>query len=122
MPRERIFGPFDYETYGQHLERLSEANIDDYTPESKAAALMATVMMMRFSGANKRIDREQFRAIKRQISGSKAFKQMMKDPKAIEMVRNNNTEGLITAMADVENKRQQELDAKYKEQPASRYQ
>ena len=114
MPKERIFGPQDYETYGQHMERLKEARLEDYTASSKAASLLATVMMMQPAGKNKRIDREKHSAMRRQIESSKAFKRLMKDPKTLELIGKNDTDGLFAAMAELETKRQQELDRKYK--------
>ena len=114
MPKERIFGPHDYETYGDHLERLKEADLGDFTASSKAASLMATVMMMQHGGKNGRIDREKHSAMRRQLEGSKAFKQLMKDPRTEELIRKNDTDALFANMAELENKRQQELDAKYK--------
>ena len=87
MPREPIYGFHDYETYGQYLERVQDASLNDYTPESKAAALMTTVMLMQHGNRNKVIDKDSFRAAKNALIRSPIFKKMVKDPEALEMIQ-----------------------------------
>jgi len=114
MPREPIYGFHDYETYGDYLERLQDASLNDYTPESKAAALMTTVMLMQHGNRNKVIRKDTFKAAKKALIGSPVFKKMVKDPEALEMIRNNNADGLFRKLNEMTLQRQQELDRKYK--------
>ena len=114
MPREPIYGFHDYETYGNYLERLQDASLDDYTPESKAAALMTTVMLMQHGNKNKVINKDSFNAAKKALTSSPIFKKMVKDPEALEMIRSNNADGLFRKLSDLTTQRQQELDRKYK--------
>ena len=114
MPREPIYGFHDYETYGQYLERIQDASLNDYTPESKAAALMTTVMLMQHGNRNKVIDKDSFRAAKNALLNSPIFKKMVKDPEALQMIRTNNTDGLFRKLSDMTLERQQRLDRKYK--------
>ena len=110
----RIFGPHDQETYQQHLRRLEDASIEDYTPASKAAALMTTMMMMQHGNKNKPMDREKYNEMRNKLEKSAIFKKMMKDPNTEKLIRKNDTEGLFLTLAGIENKRQEEMDRKYK--------
>ena len=114
MPKERIFGPQEGETYRQHLTRLQQADLRDYTAASKAASLMAAMMLMQHGGRNKPVDREQFNKTRRMLEESKAFQEMMKDPKSEELVKKNDTNALIATLAQTETARRQKLDEKYK--------
>lgn len=114
MPQEPIFGPQDYETYNQYRERLEDATLDDYTPASKAAALMTTVMLMQHGNKNARINKQSFLTAKNALTRSPVFKQMMKSPEGLEMIRRNDTDGLFKLLGDMTTKQQQELDRKYK--------
>ena len=110
----RIFGPHEQETYRQHLRRLEEASIRDYTPASKAASLMTAMMMMQHGDKDKPVDRETFNAMRRTLEKNTAFRQMMEDPKVTAYVRKNDTKALFIAFAAAEKQRQDTLDAKYK--------
>ena len=114
MPREPIYGFHDYETYGEYLDRLQDASIDDYTPESKAAALMTTVMLMQHGNRNTVINKDSFRAAKNALIKSPIFKKMVKDPEALKMIQSNNADGLFRKLNDMTLERQQRLDRKYK--------
>ena len=113
MPRERIFGPHEGETYRQHLTRLQEADIADFTPASKAASLMAAMMLMQGGSPNRSIDREQFNENRRKLEENKTFKKMMEDPRNVALVQNNNIEGLFASFSAAEAQRRQAIDAKY---------
>ena len=114
MPRERIFGPQEGETYRQHLTRLKQADLADYTAASKAASLMAAMMLMQHGGKNHPVDREQFNKTRRMLEENKSFQKMMKDPRSEALVRKNDTTALIAALAQTETERRQELNKKYK--------
>lgn len=114
MPREAVFGFHQGETYGQYLDRLQDASLRDYTPESKAAALMTTVMLMQHGNKNKPIQRENFNMAKNALLKSPVFKKMVKDPEALEMIRGNNADGLFRKLNELTVERQQALDRKYK--------
>ena len=114
MPRQPIYGFHDYETYGQYLERLQDASLDDYTPASKAAALMTTVMLMQHGNRNKVIQGDTFNAAKNALIASPVFKKLVKDPEALQMIASNNADGLFRKLNDLTVQRQQRLDRKYK--------
>ena len=114
MPREPIFGPHDYETYKQYRERLEDADLDEYTPASKAAALMTTVMLMQHGNKNARINKQSFLTAKNALTRSPVFKQMMNSPEGLRLIQRNETDGLFRLLSDMTTKRQQELDRKYK--------
>ena len=107
MPKEEmIFGPHEGETYRQYLSRLKD---DQSMTRSRAAALMATAMMMQ-GKANQPVDREQFHKLARKLRKQPAFRQMMHDDKATALLRSGNGSGLIQLMADTETVRQQSFD------------
>ena len=114
MPREPIFGPQEYETYSQYKERLEDAGLDEYTPASKAAALMTTVMLMQHGNKNARIHKQSFQAAKNALTKSPVFKQMMESPEGLRLIQRNDTDGLFKLLGERTAKRQQELDRKYK--------
>ena len=109
-----IFSAHEYETYNNYLTRLHEASLEDYTPESKAAALMAARMLMQRDGGRKRVDRKLLAETRDSFLASPSFKKMMKDPRTIETLRQNDTDGLIYLLSDTEKKRQEDLDRRYK--------
>ena len=113
MP-DPIFGHHDGETYRSYLSRLEDTGVNEYTPESKAVALMTTVMLMQHGNRNKPINREQFKMAKEALLKSPSFKTMMKDPRAMAALRGNDTEGLFSLLSETETKRREELDRKYK--------
>ena len=114
MPREPIFGPHNEETYKQYLERLQDADLNEYTPASKAAAMMTTVMLMQHGNQKTPIDKQSFTTAKKALLNSPVFKQMMRSPKGVELLQSNNTVGLFQLLGNLTTKRQQELDRKYK--------
>ena len=114
MPREPIFGPHNEETYKQYLERLQDADLNEYTPASKAAAMMTTVMLMQHGNQNAPINKQSFTTAKKALLKSPVFKQMMRSPKGVELLQSNNTVGLFQLLGNLTTKRQQELDRKYK--------
>ena len=114
MPREPIFSPHDYETYSQYKERLEDASLEEYTPASKAAALMTTVMLMQHGNKNARIHQQSFLTAKSALTRSPVFKQMMRSPEGLKLIQRNDTDGLFKLLSEMTTKRQQELDRKYK--------
>ena len=114
MPRERVFGPHDTETYRQYLGRLKDAGLEVYTPDSLAAAMMTTVMLMQHGNQRKIIQREPFNAARKSLEQSPAFKRMMRSPKVMQLLEKGDTTGLFTLLSATEAQRQQELDRKYK--------
>ena len=110
MPgEERIFGPHEYETYRQYRSRLRD---DRSMTASRAAALMATAMLMQ-GKANEPVDREKLYELEKKLRQQPAFRMMMKDKRAAELLRSGGGSGLIGLMAAKEEERQRSFD-KYK--------
>ena len=107
MPKEeQIFGPHEGETYRHYRSRLKD---DQSMTGSRAAALMATALMMQ-GKPNQPVDREQFHKLTRKLRKQPAFRQMMRDNKAKALLRSGNGSGLIQLMADTETVRQHSFD------------
>ena len=108
MPKdeERIFGPHEKETYRQYMERLKG---DESLTRSRAAALMATSMMMQ-GKANQPVDREQLHTLSRRLQKLPAFQRMMQDTKTVGLLRSGNGNGLVTLLADKETERQRSFE------------
>ena len=105
MPRE-IFGPHDYETYKQYMERLKQ---DGSLSSDKAAAMMTTSMLMK-GRANQVVDRKAFDQVSKKLQSQTAFRQMMQDQKTPELLRRGSTTGLFGLMAEKENSRQKSFE------------
>ena len=103
---ERIFGPHDYETYRNYMGRLKD---DGSLTSSRAAALMATAMLMQ-GKPNERVDREKFYEFSRKLQAQPAFRMMMRDNKAKELLRTGNGTGLFVLMADKETERKRAFE------------
>ena len=108
MPKEeeRIFGPHEQETYRQYLSRLKD---DQSLTRSRAAALMATSMLMQ-GKANQPMDREAFHALSRKLEKHPAIRLMMQDTKTVGLLRSGNGNGLLRLLADKETERQHSFD------------
>ena len=103
MPQEeRIFGPHEGETYRQYRERLRD---DESLTASRAAALMATAMLMK-GRANKPMDREAFYDASKKLQSQSSFRRMMKDLKATALLQNGDAAGLLGLFAEKEAERQ----------------
>ena len=104
IQEERIFGPHTEtgETYRQYRDRLKD---DDSMTASRAAALMATTMLMK-GRANMPMDSEEFYRMFKTLREQTAFKQMMKDPKSRELLRKGDGRALVELFADKEYERQ----------------
>ena len=104
VQEERIFGPHTEmgETYRQYRDRLKD---DDSMTASRAAALMATTMLMK-GRANMPMDSEEFYRMSKTLREQTAFKQMMKDPKSRELLRKGDGRALVELFADKEYERQ----------------
>lgn len=76
---------------------------------SRAAALMATAMLMQ-GKPNQRVDREQFYALSKKLQEQPAFRRMMRGGKATALLRSGNGSGLIRLMADTETARQKSYE------------
>ena len=112
---DRIFSPhYGQESYNSYLDRLHSATLEDYTAESKAAALITTRMLMQRGNGRKLVDRKLFTETRDSFLASASFKKMMKDPRVIETLRQNDTDGLIYLLNETEKKRQEDLDRRYK--------
>ena len=112
---DRIFSPhYGQESYNSYLDRLHSATLEDYTAESKAAALITTRMLMQRGNGRKLVDRKLFTETRDSFLASASFKKMMKDPRVKETLRQNDTDGLIYLLNETEKKRQEDLDRRYK--------
>lgn len=101
-----FFGPHQDETYRQYLSRLRD---DSSMTASRAAALMATAMLMQ-GKPNQAVDQEKFYELTRKLKQQPAFRLMMRDGKAKTLLRSGNGGGLIGLMADKETERQRSFE------------
>ena len=82
---------------------------DGSLTSSRAAALMATAMLMQ-GKPNELVNREKFYEFSRKLQEQPAFRMMMRDKKAKELLRSGNGNGLFVLMADKETERKRSFD------------
>ena len=105
-PEQRIFGPHEYETYRQYQERLRE---DDSRSPARAAALMATTILMK-GRSNKVVDREEYYKLYNKMQKQPAFRGMMQEREARELLRKGSGAGLLKLYAEREAARLKTLE------------
>lgn len=114
-PKVPIFDPQANDTFGLHLERLRNASLREYTLESKAAALMTTVMMMGHGSNDQvQIPLKPFRTLQETLKKSPSFRKMLEDPGIEDLVTRGDTVNMFKKFHELETQRMAELDRKYK--------